>query len=369
MSQAAARAFFDAWNRRAFDEAMEHVADDCVYNDFSFVRPHVGKPAVRHLFEQVAERYPSVTFEMQHTTGERDVGAYWQIVANGQPTGRFGVSMYRFDEDDRMVWALDAADPGPGHRTNDFHTLALAKPLSHQGSRLGALVVHGFTGNPHSMRPIAEAFVAQGWSVEMPLLPGHGTLVDEMIPTRWDDWSGAVEAAYQSLAARCDHVVVAGLSMGGSLTLWLATQHPELAGIALINPMAKTDGGAMQEAIQGLVDQGVDRFDAIGSDIAMEGVTESSYPATPTAPLVSLLAAVGAMEDTWSRITCPVLLMTSPQDHVVPPVSSDWVAETVAGPVERVTLERSYHVATLDHDGPLVIERTLAFAAKVTATA
>jgi carboxylesterase len=367
MSDAAARAFFDAWNRRAMDEAMEHVADDCVYNDFSFVRPHVGKASVRHLFEQVAVVAPDVTFDMIHTTGGRDIGAYWEILARGQRTGRFGVSMYRFDDDDRLVWALDAADPGPSHRTNDFHTLREARPLSHDGSRLGALVVHGFTGNPSSMRPIAEAFVGQGWSVEMPLLPGHGTLVDEMIPTRWEDWSGAVEEAYQKLVRRCDKVVVVGLSMGGTLTLWLATQHPELAGIALVNPMAKTDGGGMREAIQGMVDGGVDRFDGIGSDIAKQGVAESAYASTPTAPLVSLLDACAALEGTWSQIECPVLLMTSPQDHVVPPVSSDWVAETVSGPVERVSLDRSYHVATLDHDGPAIIEHTLAFAAKVTA--
>ena len=30
-------------------------------------------------------------------------------------------SFYRYDESDRLVWALDAADPGPKHRTHDFH--------------------------------------------------------------------------------------------------------------------------------------------------------------------------------------------------------------------------------------------------------
>ena len=60
MSEQACRAFFDAWNRRAFDEAMTHVADDCHYNDFSFVAPHVGKASVRALFET-----PSVHFVLQ----------------------------------------------------------------------------------------------------------------------------------------------------------------------------------------------------------------------------------------------------------------------------------------------------------------
>ncbi len=102
MSQHAARGFFDAWNRRAFDEAMTFVADDCHYDDFSFVRPHVGKASVRTLFENVAARAPQVTFRIIDITGDRDVGVSWKL-------------------DDRLVWALDAADPGPAHRTNDFH--------------------------------------------------------------------------------------------------------------------------------------------------------------------------------------------------------------------------------------------------------
>jgi carboxylesterase len=63
-----------------------------------------------------------------------------------------------------------------------------------------------------------------------------------------------------------------------------------------------------------------------------------------------------------------VLIMNSPQDHVVEPVNSDILAAGVSGPVERVTLERSYHVATLDYDRDLVNERAIEFARKVTST-
>jgi hypothetical protein len=121
MSQQACRAFFDAWNRRSFDEAMEHVADDCHYNDFSFVRPHVGKADVRALFENVAEIAPEVTFLLHDLTGDHDVGVYWEVCVQGRPTGRRGVSYYKFDDDDRLVWALDAADPGRSYRTHDYH--------------------------------------------------------------------------------------------------------------------------------------------------------------------------------------------------------------------------------------------------------
>ena len=91
------------------------------------------------------------------------------------------------------------------------------EPWSADGGRQGVLVLHGFTGNPQSMRGLAEAFAAAGFAVELPLLPGHGTSVDDMIDTAWPDWSAAAEAAYADLAARVDRVVVAGLSSGAGL--------------------------------------------------------------------------------------------------------------------------------------------------------
>jgi steroid delta-isomerase-like uncharacterized protein len=120
MSQQAARAFFDAWNRRDFDTAMSYVADDCHYDDFGFVRPHVGKDSVRTLFMNVAKQAPDVTFDIQQITGDRDVGVYWNVCVKGNPVSR-GVSYYRFNDEDKLCWALDAADPGPSHRTSNFH--------------------------------------------------------------------------------------------------------------------------------------------------------------------------------------------------------------------------------------------------------
>ena len=62
----------------------------------------------------------------------------------------------------------------------------------------------------------------------------------------------------------------------------------------------------------------------------------------------------------------PVLLVTSRQDHVVPPFNSDHLAAAVSGPVERIYLERSVHVATLDYDKDELEQRALDFATKVT---
>jgi carboxylesterase len=238
-----------------------------------------------------------------------------------------------------------------------------AEPQSWSGGTDGVLVLHGFTGSPHSVRPWAEAIAGAGYTVELPLLPGHGTSLDDMMGTSWADWSAAADAAYRDLAARCERVAVAGLSMGGTLATWLALEHPEIVGVALVNP-AVMPQPEIAEILLPMIEAGETVFAAIGSDIAKEGVVELAYEGTPLVPLQSLGEAIDALQERLPSLAPPVLLMTSPQDHVVPPASSDHLASVVSCPVERVTLERSYHVATLDHDAPLIQERTVEFLAK-----
>jgi carboxylesterase len=242
-----------------------------------------------------------------------------------------------------------------------------AEPLSHAaGAEVGVLVLHGFTGNPGSMRGLAEACAAAGFDVEMPLLAGHGTRVEDMVPTRWADWSADANAAYERLASRCGNVVVAGLSMGGSLTLWLGAEHPEIRGLVCVNPATTPIDPGVLDALRGMVDSGQATMDAIGSDIADPDAVEASYPATPLEALLSMqIDGLVPLSARYGAITCPLLLFTSPQDHVVTPEDSERLAAAYGGPVERVALERSYHVATMDHDKQLIFDRTVEFVARV----
>ncbi len=240
-----------------------------------------------------------------------------------------------------------------------------AEPWSSVGGSHGVLVLHGFTGNPQSMRPLAEAVAAAGFTVDLPLLPGHGTAVEDMLATRWEDWSGAADAAYRALAGRCDKVAVTGLSMGGTLACWLAQHHREVAGLAVINPLVDPPAEEYRELIRGLLADGAEVVDGIGSDIAMEGASEAAYAGSPLAAALSLFEGVDTVASRLGDVRCPALLLSSRVDHVVPVESGDLFAASVAGPVDRVYLERSFHVATLDWDAPLIEERVVAFAGEV----
>jgi len=241
-----------------------------------------------------------------------------------------------------------------------------AEPWSADGGPHGALVLHGFTGNCSGVRPVAEALHAAGFAIEMPLLPGHGTKVEDLLPTTFDDWYDAAERALDDLQDRVDRIVVAGLSMGGALTCALALEHPEIAGIACINPATQVND-EIRNTVATMLEEGNDYIPPVGSDIALEGATENAYEATPVPPLLSMFDAAERYADRFTKITCPALVLTSRQDHVVPPSDSEFLVSQVAGPVEHVWLERSFHVATIDHDGPEIAQRIVEFARRVTA--
>lgn len=248
--------------------------------------------------------------------------------------------------------------------------MAGCEPFSHEGSSsTGVLVLHGFTGNPSSMTNQARAFAEAGMHVEQPRLPGHGTTLADMQTTDWSDWSGEAAAAYDRLAERVDQIVVIGLSMGGTLTLWTGLQRlsdSRLKGLICVNAATMPQDPEIVAMVEGLVDDGVEVSPAIGSDIADPDVAEIAYDGTPLKQLLSLTNdGLSPIADRYGELAVPILIFSSPEDHVVPPDNSAHLRDTAGGEVEFVTLERSFHVATQDFDRDLINERSLAFIERI----
>ena len=200
---------------------------------------------------------------------------------------------------------------------------------------------------PTEILPGAEPFSASGGPVGVVVL--HGFTGD------------------LALTARCEIVFAAVLSMGGSLVLWLAERHPEIAGVVVVNPLVDPPAPSFLDMLSGKLEEGAVSVPAIGSDIAMERPRELSYNASPIEPMLSMFEGVDEVARHLSDLHCPVLLFSSRTDHVVPSESGDLLADSAGGPVERIWLERSYHVATLDHDAWEIEERAVAFVKKMAA--
>lgn len=228
-------------------------------------------------------------------------------------------------------------------------------------ARTGVLLLHGFTGNPSSMRPWGEALSAEGFAVRGPLLPGHGTSWQDCNTHTEQEWVRAVDDALDELLAECDRVVVAGLSMGGTLAIRTAQRRPDdVAGLVLVNPALLTQ--RLDAKLLPLIAKLSPSWAPIGNDVKKPGVQELAYPKLPTRAMMSLRRLWAETRADLESVTAPLLVFRSREDHVVEPASVALLLSRVASSdITEVVLEDSYHVATIDNDAPRIFARSAAW--------
>lgn len=240
-----------------------------------------------------------------------------------------------------------------------------AAPLHVDAGRIGALLLHGFTGSPASMRPWGEQLAAaEDFTVSVPRLPGHGTTWQELNRTTWHDWYAEAARSLDDVRQRCDEVFVAGLSMGACLALRLAEQRPDdVAGLILVNPSVAS--GDRRLTALPVLKHVLPAVKGIGNDIKKPGAQEHGYDRTPLRALDSLRALWQVTREELPKITAPVLIFRSVEDHVVEPLSTQIIVQRVSSRdvTERV-LDDSYHVATLDNDAPDIYTESAEFIRK-----
>ncbi|MEU6742495.1 alpha/beta hydrolase [Streptosporangium sandarakinum] len=236
-----------------------------------------------------------------------------------------------------------------------------AEPYHHRGGQIGVLLCHGFTGSPQSLRPWGEYLAAAGLTVSLPRLPGHGTTWQEMSHTRWEDWYAELDKALARLRADCAEVFAMGLSLGGCLALRLAEVHGQaIRGVVVVNPSLANDVPLLRLAP--LLRLVVSSVPGVAGDIKKEGVSELGYTRTPVKAAATLPRLWALTQADLGKITQPVLVFHSPQDHVVKPTSVRILRERLTrGNLDVVELRDSYHVATLDNDAEQIFARSLEF--------
>jgi carboxylesterase len=244
----------------------------------------------------------------------------------------------------------------PAGLLKDFQALGDKK-----NGHIGVVLVHGFTGSPAAMRPWAEYLNARGYSVRVPLLPGHGTKPEDLNEVQWPAWPATVKNEIIELQRQCSQIFVAGLSMGGGTTLLVASElGDQLSGIILVNPMIHVRG--VSPGLAFTLSRVVKFGNSVGGDIKRKGVTEYSYDKLPYRGIYQLLTMLKLTRAKLPAITLPMQLFHSVDDHTLPVSNTEIIMREVGSTNKsRVELLNSFHVATLDHDSELIFTNSLTF--------
>lgn len=224
------------------------------------------------------------------------------------------------------------------------------------GNSTGILICHGFNGTPQSMRYLAEGFAQYGYTVYAPRLKGHGTTILEMEKAAYQDWISNLHEALLLLKQSCKHIFVIGQSMGGALAIDLATKET-VDGILTINAaLSVPEYESFAQKLE-------PRFIAEGKpDIKDAKATEITYEQVPLKAIFQLVDLMKVVKQGLPKVTCPIKIFVSPEDHVVPAHCSYDIFDSVnSTEKELVSLEHSYHVASLDYDKDKIIKLTIDF--------
>ena len=244
----------------------------------------------------------------------------------------------------------------PAGLLQDFQALGDKK-----NGHIGIVLIHGFTGSPAAMRPWAEYLNARGYSVRVPLLPGHGTQPADLNQVAWPEWPTKVKAEISELRKNCSKIFVAGLSMGGGTTLNVAAElGDQLSGIILVNPMIHVRG--VSPTLAFVISRVVKFGKSVGNDIKRKGATEYSYDKLPYRGIYQLLTMLKLTRAALPEVKIPMQLFHSVDDHTLPVTNTEIVMREIGSVNKsRIELLNSFHVATLDYDNELIFANSLTF--------
>jgi len=249
-----------------------------------------------------------------------------------------------------------SVDGAPAGLLNDWHAEGKGANKS-----IGILLVHGFTGSPASMRPWAEYLNQHGYTVTVPLLPGHGTRPEDLNMVKWQEWPAKVENDLNVLLQSCEKVFICGLSMGGGTVLNVATRYSkQLAGIILVNPMIHVK--LVPHQLAWVISRFQKMRDSVGDDIKRPGITEWGYDSLPAVGVHQLLKMLSYTRKRLHDVAAPLQLFHSVDDHTLPVSNTEIILAGVGSREKnRIELVNSYHVATLDYDQEIIFENSRIF--------
>jgi carboxylesterase len=224
---------------------------------------------------------------------------------------------------------------------------------------IGCLLIHGFTGAPYEVEPLAEYFRSHtNWVVSSPTLPGHGEQ-DSLRGITFQQWIDTAESHLQHLLEECDTVYVIGFSMGGVLAGYLATKYQVnklvllSAALQYIHPiqMVKDIGGMVTDLCRGQLFQN-ELFIRYSRKVR----------STPFVASLEFRKLVQHLKPSFESVFTPTMILQGKLDGLVPYKTADAIYNLIGSEEKQVrVMENSKHLICHGADRDEVIDSVYCF--------
>ena len=243
-----------------------------------------------------------------------------------------------------------AARLGPPGRDG---VIAGAEALSLAGGDRRVLLLHGFGDTPESMGGLARYLHERGWTVRVPLLPGHGRTVAAFGASTANEWLDSAGAAYADLAGDGRPVALVGQSMGAALAVELAADHPSTPALVLLAPLlsltAVMERAARWWRLLALVRPVLDSADDRSIIDPRAREASRAYGALPSRLLPQLVALVRSARTRLPCVIAPTRVVQSRRDNRVTATGTEEVIRALgAREIDLIWRDEGGHVLSVD---------------------
>ena len=250
------------------------------------------------------------------------------------------------------------------------------------GGQTGVLLIHGMCGTPAEMRFVANGLARAGYTVHCPQISGQCGSEANVKAATWQDWYECAEQALDELRRECDVVIVGGLSSGAVLALLLAANRPQdIHALTLFAPTLWLNGWTIpwyarlfrivnlkflanlidfpDRHPHGIKDARIREF--IKAALSSTDASVAGLPNTPGGAVLEHRWLVHALMKVVSTIRQPTLILHPREDDYAALSNLSYLQRNLAGMVDTIVLDDSYHIVTIDQQRHVVVERTTTF--------
>jgi carboxylesterase len=216
-----------------------------------------------------------------------------------------------------------------------------------KGADVAFLLIHGFCAAPDEVTSLGEYLADKGIASFAVRIAGHATTPEDLSTTTWQDWYDSAVAGLKLVQSwESTHTFIAGLSMGGALSLLLAAREKGIDGVVPMSPALFVDSILARFIPLFKVFRKYRTVD-LSTMSEMYEIMRTKYPREPFSAYHELLKLMKVVRGELQNVVIPTLVIQSGADKTINPKNGTIAYEGVSSKDKALHfIEGAEHVIT-----------------------